>query len=65
MLEKIKCLLRSIMALNLYLNDDVLLERTISAGREFQIGIIRLEKNYLCVLVYVIETESLRGWPRR
>ena len=64
MLEKIKCLLRS-MAFNLYLNDVVLLERTISARREFQIGIIRLKKIDLCVLVFVIRTESLRGWPRR
>ena len=64
MLEKIKCLLRS-MAFNLYLNDVVLLERTISAGREFQIGKIRLKKIDLCVLVFVIGTESLRGWPRR
>ena len=64
MLEKIKCLLRS-MAFNLYLNDVVLLERTISARREFQIGIIRLKKIDSCVLVFVIGTESLRGWPRR
>ena len=50
------------MAFNLYLNDVVLLERTISAGREFQIGIIRLKiKIDLCVLVFVIGTESLRG----
>ena len=34
----------SIEAFNLYLNDVVLLERTISAGREFQLGIIRLKK---------------------
>ena len=60
MLGKTKCLLRS-MAFNLYLNDVVLLERTISAGREFQIGIIRLKKIDLCVLVFVIGTESLRG----
>ena len=39
--ENYKCLLRW---LNLCLNDVVLLERTISAGREFQIGIIRLKK---------------------
>ena len=50
MLEKIKCILRS-MAFNLYLNDVVLLERTIiSAGREFQIGIIRLKKSeFMCI----------------
>ena len=45
-------LLRS-MAFNLYLNVVVLLERTISVGREFQIGIIWLEKD-LCVLVLVM-----------
>ena len=64
MLKKIACLVRS-MAFNLYLKDVVLLERTISAGREFQIEIIRLKKIDLCVLVIVFGTESLRGWPRR
>ena len=53
------------MVFNLYLSDFVLLERTVSAGREFQIGIIRLKKIDLGVLVLVIETENLRGWTRR
>ena len=37
---------------------------TVSAGKEFQIGMTRLAKKYFLVLSFVSGIESLRGWPR-